>query len=202
MEGLKDRIIWVPFEKLRKAEWNYKLDEPEKEAKLLEQIRKNGILETSLVRELPKGLYEVVDGNHRYDVYQELAIGSVPCFTLGKISLNTAKRIAIEKNETRFASDPLKLSSLFKEISVDFKPAELSATMPYSEEEVLSMIKLIDFDWGQFETKGADETVETKFRISLSVSERVFRQWEKLVGEDDEEKVFTEAVKALAAARK
>jgi len=150
MEGIKDKIIWVPFEKLRKAEWNYKLDEPEKEAKLLEQIKRNGILETSLVRELPKGLYEVVDGNHRYDVYKEMNVGSVPCFTLGKIGLNEAKRIAIEKNETRFASDPLKLSMLFKDISLDFKPAELSATMPYSEEEVMSMIKLIDFDWGQF----------------------------------------------------
>jgi len=202
MEGLKDKIIWVPFANLRKAEWNYKLDEPEKEQKLLEQIRKNGILETSLVRELPKGLYEIVDGNHRYDVYKELSVGSVPCFTLGKIGLNEAKRIAIEKNETRFASDPLKLSMLFKEISVDFKPAELSVTMPYSEEEVMSMIKLIDFDWGQFGTGGEQGIGETKFRISLSVGEKVFRQWEKLVGEDEEEKVFGEAVKALVVSRK
>jgi len=202
MEELKDRIIWVEFSALRKAEWNYKLDEPEKQSKLLEQIRKNGILETSLVRELPKGLYEIVDGNHRYDVYKELNIGSVPCFTLGKISLNTAKRIAIEKNETRFASDPLKLSGLFKELSVDFKPAELSATMPYSEDEVLNMIKLIDFDWDQFGESGKVGSSEAMFKISFSVKERVYKQWQKLLGDDEPEKVFSEAIKALSLSRK
>jgi hypothetical protein len=196
MEGLKDRIIWIPFAQLRKAEWNYKLDEEIKQRKLVEQIRKNGILETSLVRELSEELYEIVDGNHRYDVYNELNIGSVPCFTLGVIGVNEAKRIAIEKNETRFAADPVKLGGLFKDISMEFLPPDLEITMPYSEEEISSMTKLLDFDWNQFGTSGG-EAKPDRFRITFTVSKELYEEWQSLIAGETEEDIFAQAIQAL-----
>jgi hypothetical protein len=196
MEELTERIIWIPFTQLRKAEWNYKLDEEIKQRKLVEQIRKNGILETSLVRELPEGLYEIVDGNHRFDVYQELAIRSVPCFTLGAIGLNDAKRIAIEKNETRFAADPIKLGGLFKDISTEFLPPDLEITMPYSEQEIGSMTELLDFDWNQFGT-GDGESKPDRFRIAFTVGKELYDKWKSLITEESEEEVFAQAIDAF-----
>lgn len=196
MEGLKEKIIWVPFAKLQKAEWNYKRDEEVKQKKLTEQIRKNGILETSLVRELPDGFYEIVDGNHRYDVYRELNIESVPCFTLGMIGVNAAKRMAIEKNETRFTADPLKLSELFKDISTDFLPADLAITMPYSEDEINGMIELLDFDWNQYGTTD-NKTPADRFRIAFTVSKELYDRWQSLIAGQMEEEVFAQAVQAL-----
>ena len=60
----------VDTDKLDPAPWNYKGDDEEKAAKLLAQIERNGQLENIIVREMPKGRLEVVNGNHRLPVFR------------------------------------------------------------------------------------------------------------------------------------
>lgn len=95
----------IPIEKIVKATWNYKYDNSELKEKLKVNIAKNGQIENIIVRTIGDDLFEIVNGNHRYDAFIELGIKEVVCFNVGKISLAQAQQIAIETNETRFESD-------------------------------------------------------------------------------------------------
>lgn len=149
----------IGVEKLVKADWNYKKDDPEKAEKLAANIKRNRQIQNLIVRELEDGFYEVVNGNHRYDVLLSIGITSAVCCNLGKISLAHAQRIAIETNETTFDSDPLKLADLIKEINHEFDVADLVETMPYTQENIDSMLKITDFNWENFDSSQEPDIV-------------------------------------------
>ena len=156
MEQMKRGWTEVPLELLTKAAWNYKKDDDEKATKLAENIRRNGQLENIIVRETDDGSLEVVNGNHRLTAFEELQFEKVMCFFLGKVSDSQAQRIAIETNETRFETDHIKLAELIRNMvmgtDAEFEIADLVATMPFTHEELENQIKLLDFDWSEFQT--------------------------------------------------
>lgn len=140
----------IPIDKLVKAHWNYKENNQELAEKLANNIKRNGQIENIIVRELETGFYEVVNGNHRLDVLKELGFESVHSFNLGKISDASAQRIAIETNETKFASNISKLENILLEISNEFDFSDISLTMPFSEEYLSGIIDKEDIDIDSF----------------------------------------------------
>lgn len=150
----------LSLEKLVKASWNYKMEDEALSAKLLANLKRNGQIENLVVRELPTGFYEIVNGNHRYDVLQHIAreTGSdeVMCYNLGSIGEAAAQRIAIELNETRYQTDTLRLSELLNEISEFFTVEDMQSSLPYSPEELERLMKLQDYNWEQFNELAKD----------------------------------------------
>ncbi len=149
-------FVSIPLSLLVKADWNYKTENSALSAKLAENIKRNGQLENLVVRELPTGCFEIINGNHRYDVIQELGFAETMCYNLGAIGTAAAQRIAIELNETRFEADALKLAERLKEISEEFSLAELATTMPYSEEDLHRARQLLEFDFEQYRQQLAE----------------------------------------------
>ena len=147
----------VELSKLLPAPWNYKKDEPEKIEKLTNNIKRIGQVENLIVRELETGFYEVVNGNHRLEVFKILQTEKAICFDLGKISQAEAQRIAIETNETKFAVDNIKLAQNIKDIRQLFSVEDLVGTMPYTAEQIDNYGKLLDFDFNQFEGDDDEE---------------------------------------------
>lgn len=96
----------VRVSKLRKAPWNYKEEDEELSEKLLNAIKRSGQTVNIIVREIKDGNYEVVDGNHRVDVFQKLDLDEVYAVNLGRVSVAEAKRQAVEVNETKFTINP------------------------------------------------------------------------------------------------
>lgn len=132
----------IPLDRLVKADWNYKLDDPVIAEKLAANIKRNGQIENILVRLLDTGFYEIVNGNHRYDAMVMLEMPEAMCFNLGTISDAQARRIAVETNETRFSSDLGMLGIVLSEIVEEFTPEELLTTMPYTMPEMTDLIKI------------------------------------------------------------
>ena len=159
----------VAVEMLTPANWNYKTDDELKQRKLVENLKRNGQVETIIVRPLDTGFFEVVNGNHRLAAFQEIGTDVVHAFNTGKITDAAAKRLALETNETRFASDPVRMAEVVKEIAEEFTTDDLSETMPFSQQELGNMMEMLEFDWSQFgnpseggskpsgETQGAGE---------------------------------------------
>lgn len=140
---MKERILPV-FEKVKidrlvKSPFNYKDNDEEMSRKLVANIRKNGQLETILVRRLPTGSFEICNGNHRYDAMCELGMDEVMVCNIGTISDTQAKRIAIELNETGFPNDILRLSANLIEVSKEFGE-ECMDTLPYDEKEMEKLL--------------------------------------------------------------
>jgi hypothetical protein len=147
----------IPIDKLVPADWNYKQDDQEKSEKLKNNIKRNGQIENIIVRELDTGFFEVVNGNHRYMVMKTLEIENVLCYNLGQISLNQAKRIAIETNEMKFSSDQVKLAEIFNELLNEFSKEDLIETMPFRKDEIDDFNKLLNFDWDQYDSGNAGD---------------------------------------------
>jgi len=162
MERLNDeRWVVVPVEKLVKADWNYKKEDEATAESLAANFKRNGQIENILIRELPTGFYEVVNGNHRLDTLNALGIEKAICFNFGKISDAQARRIAVETNETKFDRDNVKLADLIKEITDidvgEFDIDELATTMPFSTDDLKGMVDLVDWDWTQIKDPGEPE---------------------------------------------
>jgi ParB-like chromosome segregation protein Spo0J len=162
MANVKKGWIDLTIEKLVKATWNYKKDNEDLKRKLLANIKRNGQIENIIVRELDTGFFEVVNGNHRYDVISDLNFESIHCFNLGKITEQQAQRIAIETNETRFESDPIKLAERVKELCDNFDLQDLVGTLPFDEEQIENMRTLVDFDFDKVDNVDAAKETEVK----------------------------------------
>ncbi|MCL5992355.1 MAG: ParB N-terminal domain-containing protein [Bacteroidetes bacterium] len=151
-----------PIELLVPANWNYKTDDAFMAQQLLNNIKRNGQIVTCQLRLLDTGYYEVVDGNHRLVAFYKLGKKFVIAYDHGKISLDEARRIAVETNETNFDADVEKLSKLLQEIKIVFPEDDLMSTMPFSEEEFGDLLdaalddtnpELEDIDEDNFETE-------------------------------------------------
>ncbi|QDP54440.1 MAG: hypothetical protein GOVbin7581_22 [Prokaryotic dsDNA virus sp.] len=194
----------LPTDKLIKANWNYKTENAEKQEKLKQNIKKNGQIENIIVRELETGFFEVVNGNHRLTVLNDLNIKKVFCYNLGKINKTNAIRIAIETNETKFESDNIELAQRVKELTEEFKIEELVKTLPYTEVEIDNFSKLTDFDWEQYESEDLSDTFsDTEYNktINVKVTGETYKRWLELrdrlngiIGYDNESKVIEFAI--------
>ncbi len=152
--------VEIPITKLVKAEWNYKTEDEEKSVKLLNNIKRNGQIENLIVREIPKGLFEVTNGNHRFDVFKKLQLKNAMCFNLGKVSQRAAERVAVETNETRFESDPFKFGEILKGLKLEFDMGELLQTVPFTQVDFDSYTTMIDFDFNAFNVTPPSATID------------------------------------------
>ena len=203
-KGYKLGFIEIPIDKLVKADWNYKTEDPNKQEKLKENIKRNGQIENIIIRELETGFYEVVNGNHRLSVLKALNIEKAYSYNLGKISQAQAIRIAIETNETKFDTDSIALAERVKELTEEFDLKDLINTLPYSEIEIDNFSKLTDFDWEQYETEDLSDTFsDTEFNktINVKVTNETYKRWLELkdrlngiIGYDNESKVLEFAI--------
>tara|TARA_Y100000401_G_scaffold23676_1_gene16189 strand:+ start:1849 stop:2505 length:657 start_codon:yes stop_codon:yes gene_type:complete len=206
MEKKRNKLgyLELPTDKLIKANWNYKTENAEKQEKLKQNIKKNGQIENIIVRELETGFFEVVNGNHRLTVLNDLNIKKVFCYNLGKINKTNAIRIAIETNETKFESDNIELAQRVKELTEEFKIEELVKTLPYTEVEIDNFSKLTDFDWEQYESEDLSDTFsDTEYNktINVKVTGETYKRWLELrdrlngiIGYDNESKVIEFAI--------
>lgn len=143
----KAEVRKVPISSLLKAPWNYKAEDEFIQGKLSENIRRNGQLETLLVRQIDGGKLEVVNGNHRLTSLVELGVPEALVLDLGLISDAEAKRLAIELNETRFPSDMTRLAQILVELKKDYSDSDLLRTLPYGQREWDRISAYVDWDW-------------------------------------------------------
>lgn len=198
----------MPLELLVEAEWNYKKEDEHKARALVQNIRRNGQVENCLVRELNDGRFEVINGNHRLRALRELGYRFIFVYDFGSIDIATAKRIAIETNETRFATDHIKLAELVQQVAETFSFEELAQTMPWPEQQLRDMTKVLEFDWNQ-QFGGSNESPgdsprdheESRKELKLSLPEETYNVWMKwrdrcqdLLGYDTPEQAFELAV--------
>jgi len=186
----------VPVAKLRKAPWNYKEDDDEQSKKLAANIKRNKQVVNIIVREMPDGTLEVVDGNHRVDAFHEAGMKMAVAFNLGKVPVTTAKRMAMEINETRFKSDHVKMAELVQELVDKHGLDDLETTMPFSREDLEGYMNLLSFDLDALRNKKLGEItnpMEQEGFLRFSLTEKDLAMWHRLkrafqgITADDEE---------------
>lgn len=186
-------INWkvLPIEALVKAEWNYKSEDEAMSAALEQNIKTNGQIENIIVRPIENNKYEIVNGNHRYDVFTKLGITKVVVYDIGQCSVEEAKLKALITNETRFVNDALKIGHLLKDVSVKMPLDEIRAMLPFDNVQLDGYLKLADFSWDQFTPTGNGSDVETrelsddpftqvKFSLPEEIAEQLLNQIDRI----------------------
>ena len=125
---------------------------------------------------------------------------------LVKADWNYKEENAEQTNETRFATNAIKLGETLEEISGTFSIDEMAKTMPFKEEEISNMIETLNFDWEQFDATD-DDAIDLEAEdvfdntIKIKVSKDTFQRWLELRkrmlelnGYDNESKVFEFAI--------
>lgn len=130
----------IPRALIIKADWNYKEEDEKTQSALTKSISDLGQVENVHVRELEDGFYEMVNGNHRLAPFDALDKKFVLAYDHGKISLEAAKKIALQTNEIRFAANQDKLNALISELSEHYGTDEILSMTPYTVEAIEEMI--------------------------------------------------------------
>ena len=150
------RYMVVPVDRIVKAEWNYKQEDAKQRDKLINNMQRNGQVENTIVRELEDGTMEMVNGNHRLDVFNELGMTEILVYNLGKnVPDEMAFKIAIETNETRFKSDPNRMAQVVDSIIDEFGKGDLLETLPFNEAQIDEMISMAA---GTIESKSSGDS--------------------------------------------
>jgi len=144
MSDLLERFQVVEVAQMRKAPWNIKGDDAGKTQKLKASMTENGVIKSCNVRELGDGTYEILDGNHRLDVFLDLEIGQVLAYNHGPISEEEGKLIAhqllphfdVDREKHRLVIERLTASGV--------TIGELSRTTRWSEAELRGIVTRMD----------------------------------------------------------
>jgi ParB-like chromosome segregation protein Spo0J len=146
----------IDVKQIERSDWPYKADDAEMQAKLAGNIERNGLV-APLVAYRRKGetTVRIVDGNHRLEVLKRSGLpvtiaerDEMPeVLFVGEMDDHAAKRLAVEINETRFASDQAALAKLIGTISDHYDLGDLIETMPFDEDELAGYVKLGDLDF-------------------------------------------------------
>lgn len=189
------KSMLLDLDQLVKADWNYKEQDEKMDIKLKNNLIRNNQIEILLVREHGDDKYEVVNGNHRYDVMKDIGYLKVWCYNLGKISDEEAKRIAIETNETKYAVNHQIMAKLIKELGMAYSMEELMESLPYTQEEVENYMQMHDFDWEDYEKQSTDSVAsddkvkkakENELHLTLNADVLAqWNEWKERCGETD-----------------
>src|SRR3989304_1158579 len=137
--GIQEQIniLSLPIEKIKGKFWNPKTREDymQEFERIKRGIEIDGILIPLVVREVENEMYEIVDGEQRFAVYQDAGVKNVTVNNLGKISEVEAKAKAVNL-ENRVPLDYFKTSLLFEDIVNGQGLEELLKMTSYSKEDI------------------------------------------------------------------
>lgn len=176
MKIIENNLI-VDINKVVPNDYNPKLnyeDIPEFQAqyeKIKESLRYHGQIDPVLIREIENGLYEIINGFHRWKAMKELKFEKVEIKNLGKISRQEAIKKALSTEEPRIPLDVIETAKLLKEI----KESEAGLEgLPYLEQEIKEKIELLEFDWNTFENEEDIEKMPDtqKFNIIVTTEQK------------------------------
>ncbi len=139
------KTIDINLTELRPAPWNPNQMDEMMIARLRESISRYGLVEPLVVRPLDGSLYEVLSGNQRLRVLQDMDLGSIPCVI---VELNDIKAMLLAQalNSLRGEDDLALKGALLKEILSSVSEGEVLSLLPETTESLKSLSLINEMD--------------------------------------------------------
>jgi len=147
---------------------------------LVKSIQKYGWLQFPVVRYYC-GVYQVIDGEHRTRAAKKLGLSPIRCLVLGDKDNEVEEvdaKLLTQLLNTRGTDDILKKAKLLKSIQ-DSNQTDLFGMLPETAKQIEEELKLLSFDFSQFENMGADVD-KGQFEKALSISIAFERELRKV----------------------
>ena len=156
----------IEIELIFPNKWNPNSQSKEIFDKLKEVITKVGFVDSVLVRRIKGGVYEILDGEHRWRAATELGFKTVQCDVMdGEVDDSLARTLTLVMNNTRGEDDVIKRAQVLKEIS----EGQLGL-LPFNREQIDEELKLLSFDFSQFADTEIVNEDEELLKKSLQTS--------------------------------
>ena len=136
-------VSWLPLAQLHAAGWNANRVDDATLKKIRRSIELFDVLENSVVRpchceSIWETHYEVISGNHRLAIYQQLEITPVPC-VIRELDDGMARILADTLNRTRGHNDREAYEELVR-VAAGMHSADTVASLMMETEKTLAMI--------------------------------------------------------------
>jgi ParB/RepB/Spo0J family partition protein len=138
-------------------------------AKLRAEIARKGLCKPIIVRKGDTG-YEIVDGEHRWQICRELGWQEIPCI-VQEYDDNEAKIKTLQLNYMKGVALPVRLAHLIHDLNREIKIEELEKLLPYEKTEIndsLELLKLTEDCVGEF-AKGEEQSEEEPFIVWTAI---------------------------------
>ena len=155
----------VDIKLVRPNPWNPNTMSKEMFEKAKHSLKELGMLGSILVREVC-GIYEILDGEHRWKAAKELEYTEITVESLGEIDDQKAKVLTVMLNNLKGKDDLEKRAAIFKELNEN-----QMSLLPFTKEEIENEIKLFNFDFSQYQRQEKIEEREVTNSVCFGFTE-------------------------------
>ncbi len=168
LDKFNKQLIEVELKKIQPNLWNPNRHNEQSYQVLINSIKKFGFNDPVSVRQPIEGLdeYEIIDGEHRWRACKELGFTKVLVINFGQTTKEEAMTLTQLLNH-KGKDDVLLKAKLLKQLRES--QASLFDLLPESEKEKLETIKLLDFDFSQFDAQPGEAEEEKKDDIAKAI---------------------------------
>jgi ParB family chromosome partitioning protein len=135
----------LPISQLRPAVWNSNEVEPEMMARLRESMTRFGLVENLVARPNGDGTYEVLSGNHRFQVLIELGVETVPCVVVD-LDDAQARLLAQAMNHIRGEDNPGLRAEVLRQVLDSVPQYEVLRLLPETADGLQALVNLCEED--------------------------------------------------------
>ena len=198
----------IKIEKIFPNDWNPNHLKAEFYKKLKRYIQKDaGAVIPLVVRSHPKrkGCYEIIDGFHRWKIYQELKHTEVDAVVV-KVNDEQAKILSTNLNYMRGQAKPMQYAQLIHSLTEKYTLDDLELLLPESKPQLLDkleLLKLPEVSKSRLEDASEEQEKESLSTLKVQVTEEEKETIEGALKQSDLKKkgaALTVLVKAGAEA--
>jgi ParB family transcriptional regulator, chromosome partitioning protein len=135
------RLTEIPIEQLRGAAWNANFMDEEMVEHLRESVKRYGLVENLVVRQLAADCFEVLSGNQRLKLLHEMGLSPVPCFVVD-VDDSHARLLAQALNHIRGQDDLGLRAELVKEVLKTIPATQVTALLPETAQGLRGLASL------------------------------------------------------------
>lgn len=159
LDKFQKKLIEVDINKVTPNEWNPNRHTPANFQTLLNSIKRFGFNDPVSVRQVIKEVeeYEILDGEHRWQAAKELGFKKIQVINFGEVTREEAMTLTQLLN-LRGSDDVLLRAKMLKELKAN--QVSLFELLPGTEKEKDEELKLLDFDFSQFDK--TEEEIQKK----------------------------------------
>ncbi len=147
----------VSIDQVKPNTWNPKDRDTKEYQNIRRSIELKGLRLPVIVREVDNDSYEIIDGEQRYTACKELNFKQVLIYNEGSMGDKQARELTIFYQQ-QVPFNEIELLDLIKEIASFDGKYEL----PYTEEEIQEKLKMLEFDWENYQSEIKDYNKEDK----------------------------------------
>lgn len=163
----------VPIDHIVPNRWNPNVQSGDMFKKGVASVEALGMLGSILVRKTA-GVYEILDGEHRWRYMKELGYTECPVEDMGEIEDSQAQLLTVLLNNLRGKDDVEKRAKIYE--ALDEGQLQL---LPFSQEEIANEKALFKFDFSKYKDKAEPPPAVRQRSFLIACSEDEYKVIQK-----------------------